>query len=144
MHVSDLDDRAEIGDNNAWIEGDDDIPWDQVENVIGALNSKAKTMICWYCGKKGHVVASCWQKRDGKPPAPDSRIGKTKAKFFSAGSEKKEGPGVPNNRVIPEQFLKKTVNQVGPVVDSEKSRDEKQYEAMIADIARNNFQQYPM
>lgn len=62
---------------------------------------------------------------------------------------------MPNNRVIPEQFLKKTVNQVGPVVDrwgnqvgpvvdSEKSRDEKQYEAMIADIARNNFQQYPM
>ena len=155
VHVSDMEGRTEIGDNNAWIEGDDDIPWDQVENVIGALNSKAKTMICWYCGKKGHVVASCWQKRDGKPPAPDSRIGKTKAKFFSAGSEKKEGPGVPNNRVIPEQFLKKTVNQVGPVVDrwgnqvgpvvdSEKSRDEKQYEAMIADIARNNFQQYPM
>jgi hypothetical protein len=140
VHVSDLADRTGTGDNNAWIEGKDDIPWDQVENVIGALNSKAKNMICWYCGKEGHIVADCWQKRDGKPPAPDSRIGKTKAKFFPVNNEKGEGPGVPNNRVIPEQFLKKSVNQRGPAVDSEKSRDEKQYEAMIAEMARFNYQ----
>jgi hypothetical protein len=163
VHVSEVSDKVEIGDTGAWIEGDDDIPWDQVENVIGALNSKAKSMRCWYCGKEGHVVASCWQKRDGKPPAPDSRIGKTRAKFFSGNNEKKDGG--PNNRAIPDQFLKKDRwgnqvgldpvkkavnqfdrwgNQIGPAVDSEKNRDEKQYEAMIAEVARSNYQQYPM
>jgi len=153
VHVSDSRDTS-TGENDAWIEGSDAISWDQVENVIGALNSRAKGRLCWYCGKEGHMVADCRQKRDGKPPAPDSRIGKTRAKFFpanaekskffSANVEKKEGVGVPNNRVIPEQFLKKSVNQVGQAGDSEKSRDEKQYEAMIAEIARSNYEQYPI
>ena len=51
---------------------------------------------------------------------------------------------VPNNRVIPDQFLKKAVNQVGSAAESEMSRDEKQYEAMIAEITRSNYQHYPL
>jgi hypothetical protein len=78
-------------------------------------------------------------------------LAKPRLSFFSGDSEKtkfygekKEGSGVPNNRVIPDQFLKKAVNQVGSAAGSEMSRDEKQYEAMIAEITRSNYQNYPL
>ena len=62
----------------------------------------------------------------------------------SCYSQAMEGSVVPNNRVIPDQFLKKAVNQVGSAAESEMSRDEKQYEAMIAEITRSNYQNYPL
>ncbi len=58
---------------------------------------------------------------------------------------------VPNNRALPDQFAKKSVNQVDGQVaggsqdqrDSEKAKDMEQMEALINEVMRNNLKSNP-
>ena len=129
----------------SWVSNDEeDITYEDITNVIGALNGQAKIKKCWHCNKNGHIVTDCWEKRDGKPPTPDSRFGKMKTNF-------KGSKIVPNNRALPDQFAKKSINQVDGQTagcsqdqrDSEKAKDMQQMEALINEVMRSNLKSNP-
>ncbi len=129
----------------SWVSNDEeDITYEDITNVIGALNGQAKIKKCWHCNKNGHIVTDCWEKRDGKPPTPDSRFGKMKTNF-------KGSKIVPNNRALPDQFAKRSVNQVDGQIagcsqdqrDSEKAKDMQQMEALINEVMRSNLKSNP-
>ena len=109
----------------SWVDNEDEpIGWDLIEGVIGAFNAKSKKLRCWHCNIPGHMVEKCTKKKNGEPPHPDSRFGKTRKTFTSY----KGNPG--NSSKIPEQFARKTINQMDPEAASE-SEIEKQAQAIV-------------
>ena len=35
-----------------------------------------KKLICYFCGRSGHISSECWDKRDGKAPHPEGKHAK--------------------------------------------------------------------
>ena len=86
-------------DYNDWSEVDHDGSKQALfDNMVAVVNPTAKGYRCWHCNKQGHMMTECFMRRDGKPPTPDSKFGKDNSK----GGDK----SVPNNRVLPDQFVR--------------------------------------
>ena len=108
----------------SWVDHEDDpIAWDQIEGVIGAFNGRSKNIKCWHCNIPGHVVQNCNKKKAGEPPNPESRFGKTRSKFTP-----RKAPS--NSNKIPEQYARKTINQMDQEA-SEESEIDKYVQAIV-------------
>ena len=57
------------------------------DKIIGALNQKDRVLVCWYCNKPNHIISTCWDKQNNRPPHPNGKWAKTRASF----KNKKEG-----------------------------------------------------
>ncbi|MCP4055424.1 MAG: hypothetical protein GY739_20760, partial [Mesoflavibacter sp.] len=75
-------------DSEIYFSDSDDFYDDQ---VIGALNQKDRVLVCWYCNKPNHVISTCFDKQNNRPPHPNGKWAKTRATFKNKNKEGVKG-----------------------------------------------------
>ena len=121
------------------VQNDTEIIMGHIESLVAVLNTTSHSYRCWHCNKKGYFMMDCWVKKEGKPPTEDSKYGKMKKNLSNDKEEDKSlSSSVPNNWVLPDQFVKSTsnqesktefaVNQVGMVPKISKDEEAKRLE----------------
>jgi len=121
----------DFGEVPSWVDNDEEpLEWDdQLEGVVGVLNARSKTVKCWHCNIPGHVVNQCNKRKEGQPPHPDSKFGKTRKRF--SPFKKPYNSNNPNSSKIPEQFARnKTIGQLDPGENNQAEID-KQVQAIM-------------
>ncbi|MCP4054620.1 MAG: hypothetical protein GY739_16480, partial [Mesoflavibacter sp.] len=70
---------TDLGDDSEIYFSDSDDFYD--DQVIGALNQRDRVLVCWYCNKPNHVISTCFDKQNNRPPHPNGKWAKTRATF---------------------------------------------------------------
>jgi len=99
---------------------------DEADYPVMALNEKKAEMVCWFCGKLGHTIVNCWDKKQEKPPHPQGKFALDQKKRANYKKNMKPS-GKPTKN--PRKGLKKgrarNIHQLNDDTDDSESEEEK-------------------
>ena len=105
---------------------DQNFDQDEADYPVMALNEKRAAMECWFCGKLGHSIVNCWDKKQEKPPHPQGKYAldqKKKANYKK--NLKPSGRPTKNPRKGLKKGRAKNIHQLNDDTDESESEEEK-------------------